>query len=306
MSNIVIIGAGGFIGKNLLLKLGILNRSIVAIDKAFIDSENGSTIFIGGDGDNISIYNNLNLKNAIVVYLGGCSRPSTSLNLLSDEIDMEVKPFVQLCDFFTKSGVSKIIFSSSGGTVYGKSANEFNDEFDIERPQNFYGLTKLINEQALRVLSGLSGLQSIILRISNPYGPHQFSRRGQGFIAAAMETLFNKNELVIWGNGSIIRDFIYIDDVVDAFIACISSATNSQILNISSGVGSSLSKICSIIENVSQRKLNIVYRDTRQCDLDKNVLSNSLAFRNIGWHPRFSIEDGIANTYNWWLKNSTN
>ena len=207
---------------------------------------------------------------------------------------------MKLCEYAGCNNISKIIFSSSGGTIYGESSSEINYESNLERPINFYGYTKLLNEQALRLLSLKYSFQSISLRISNPYGPGQLSKSGQGFVAAAMSSLFSFKPLRIWGDGLTVRDFIYIDDVASAFISSVKYDGTNLIANISSSVGYSLLDICEAINKISSRELDIVFEPSRVFDVSKNVLSNIVAQNFLDWTPKVGMDLGLAETYSWW------
>lgn len=296
----ILIGAGGFIGSNLLERLISHGSDVIAIDRKFTNQIIDNVHYIGGDGLDLSLYDHINFESSTLIYLGGNSRPSKIALSIYDEINLESKGFLQLCEYAGKRGISKIIFCSSGGTIYGESISEINFETDLERPINFYGFSKLLNEQALRLLSFQYNFQSVALRLSNPFGPRQFAKEGQGFIAAAMSSLFENKQLKIWGDGRIVRDFIYIDDVVQAFISALNYEGGNIIANIGTSIGYSLLDVCSTITEVSGRSLDLAFESSRSVDVSRNVLSNRVARDLLFWQPQVDFKSGIFDTYVWW------
>ena len=197
-------------------------------------------------------------------------------------------------------GVKRFVFTSSGGTVYGPVRTHPRPETESNTPLNAYGVTKLATEHFLRLLSASSTISTSVLRVSNPYGPGQLARRGQGFVAATMNAAHTGTPLEIWGDGSVVRDFIYVGDVADAFAAACRSVNAFDLVNISFGAGASLKDICNGVEAATGRKLNIQYTGGRPADVPTSVLDNSRARDVLNWRPQVSLEDGLKRTAAWW------
>ncbi len=234
------------------------------------------------------------------IFLGGYSRPGDRVRSIVEAVPEELMHPAQVAEACGDVGVKRFIFTSSGGTVYGPVETHPTPETETNTPLNAYGVTKLAAEHFLRLLSASSGIATSVLRVSNPYGPGQLARRGQGFIAAAMNAAYKGEKLEIWGDGSVVRDFIYVGDVADAFAAACKSENPFDLVNVSFGKGSSLRQICEAVEAASGRKLNVKYTRGRAADVPISVLDNSRAARVLGWQPVTSLAEGLAKTARWW------
>lgn len=234
------------------------------------------------------------------VFLGGYSRPGDRVRSIIESAPEELIHPVQVAEACADVGVARFVFTSSGGTVYGPVKTHPTPETETNTPLNAYGVTKLAAEHFLRLLSASSVIAASVLRVSNPYGPGQMARRRQGFVAAAMNAAYSGTQLEIWGDGSVIRDFIYVGDVAEAFVAACNSPNAFDLVNVSFGAGASLKDICAGVEAASGRRLNINYKDSRAADVPVSVLENSRALELLGWKPGVSLAEGLAKTAQWW------
>ena len=234
------------------------------------------------------------------IFLGGYSRPGDRVSSIVEAVPEELMHPAQVAEACADVGVKRFVFTSSGGTVYGPVETLPTPETETNTPLNAYGVTKLAAEHFLRLLSANSVIATSILRVSNPYGPGQLARRGQGFIAAAMNAAYKGEELEIWGDGSVVRDFVYVGDVADAFTAACKSENPFDLVNVSFGRGASLREICEGVEAASGRTLNVKYTAGRAADVPVSVLDNTRAAAVLGWRPATSLADGLAKTAAWW------
>ena len=152
----------------------------------------------------------------------------------------------------------------------------------------------------------LYGLDYQILRISNPYGPYQNPRSGQGAVRAFLGNVLDNKKIEIWGDGNVVRDYIYIGDVVEALYLSAIKDTGSHILNIGSGVGISLNELIDIIINVVGYKIKVKYTESRNMYVPINVLDITRAREELNWLPSTSIDDGIKKTWEWLKSNAEN
>jgi UDP-glucose 4-epimerase len=189
---------------------------------------------------------------------------------------------------------------SSGGTVYGLPDAIPTPETAPTDPIGAYGVGKLSIEKYLAVYERLHGLDYRILRVTNPYGPFQVPAKNQGLVAAIISKALRREGNEIWGDGSVIRDYIFIDDVVDALIAAAGDESRERIFNIGSGVGRSVREVLAAIELALGEKLDVSWKQGRAADVPASVVAIERARDLMGWAPRTPLDSGLAQTIQWW------
>jgi UDP-glucose 4-epimerase len=197
-----------------------------------------------------------------------------------------------------ESQVRRFIFASSGGTVYGVPAETPTPETHATHPISLYGAEKLAAEQFLAVLRS-HGLESITVRPANVYGPHQDPRGRCGFIAVAMGCALTGREVTVWGDGSTVRDYVYVDDLCDALVRLAYAPTREYIYNVGSGVGISLSQILERIGSIASCTLRVSYAPKQSVDIPVSVLSSERITHETGWAPSVSLREGMGRTWAW-------
>ncbi|MCP5091730.1 MAG: NAD-dependent epimerase/dehydratase family protein [Gammaproteobacteria bacterium] len=297
---ILVVGASGFIGAAVTRALVAAGFAVRALDPFQRDDlPDGITWFQGttGDGDLVT--------RAItgcdrVVFLGGNSAPDAGIPTVAREITGEVLPVIDFAEACATAGCAQFIFASSAGTVYGPSAAQQIAEDHPLAPIAPYGASKVSTEVYLRILARKYPMKSLILRLSNPYGPGQVVKRNQGFVAAAMAAAVEGRTLPIWGDGSVTRDYIYIDDVARAFAAACASEPMSDTINIGSGLGVTLLELRAAIEVATDRELAVNFEPARTVDIPRNVIDRTRAAARLGWQPEIDLSDGLRQTARWW------
>ena len=167
-------------------------------------------------------------------------------------------------------------------------------------PISAYGISKLAAEKYLGLYRHLYGLDYRVLRIANPYGPFQTAVRRQGIVAAMIEKALARETFEIWGTGEVVRDFVHVDDVVDAFAEMIEHSGLPRVFNVGCGVGRTVNAVVSDVERALGRgKLSVTYKPGRAADVPVNVLDIALIGRETGWRPRTSWLDGLRATAEW-------
>lgn len=217
------------------------------------------------------------------------------------EFTDNVLPTINLLESVKKSSeLKKIIFISSGGTVYGIPEKlPITEEHDCN-PISLYGIQKLTIENLFFYYHHQYGLNYQSIRLSNPYGPGQPAYSNQGVIANFLRKAILDEPIEIWGTGNVIRDFIYISDVLEACKACMNYSGNQTVFNIGSSQGASLIQIIGYIENILNKKVEIVFKEGRKQDVPANVLDISLARRELNWRPEIELPQGIRLMFSSW------
>ncbi len=201
---------------------------------------------------------------------------------------------VELC---RQHGVRKIVFVSSGGTVYGVSRSIPLDESHPTDPICSYGIHKLAIEKYLCLSHRLHGLDYCIVRPSNLYGPRQRLDVAQGAVAVFLDRASRGKPIQVWGDGSVVRDYVYVEDAAEALLKAAAFEGEQKIFNIGSGVGTSLKALIEAIEALLGHPVPVEYGAPRSLDVPANVLDTSLARRHLGWSARTPLAEGLRRTH---------
>lgn len=302
MSQYLILGGAGFIGSNLA-------RALVARgDRPRIFTRPSSSISKIGDLlDQIDMVygdfmDDVALRNATkgvdaVFHLISTTTPSMTLDSSVYDVFSNLLPTIRLVESCLANGVKEIIYASSGGTVYGEPKKIPIPEDHPLMPKSVYGQSKLTIEQYLNFYARSTQLGVKTLRISNPYGPGQNPWGVQGIVAVALGCVRNNRVLKVYGQGEAIRDYVYIDDVIEAMLLA-AKTPGSHVVNISSGVGHSVMDIIHTIEAVTGQTIRKEFVPGRPSDVDVNILSNRKARELYGWTLKYDLKDGIAQMAN--------
>lgn len=299
--HVLVLGGCGFIGRNLtsnLLTRGCCVHIMDGVRPAIMHSLNVYHCDIVLE-DTLGLLHYISKNNITkVIHLISGLLPSSNERDFHNEFDVIVQPTFRLIDGLKTMPDVKLIYFSSGGTVYGKPEHgAFNEEMKCN-PVTYYGLSKLFIENYIQTVASMSALQYLIFRPSNPYGRFQNVHGVQGFIAVSLGKILTGNAIQIWGDGSVIRDYIYIDDLCELVIDLISRGVSNRVVNLGSGVGHSLSEVISILSDVcSDKVVNVEYKHSRSVDIKSNVLDITLLCSFIDYRPT-TLAKGISCFYN--------
>jgi UDP-glucose 4-epimerase len=299
---ITILGGFGFIGAALAARCIEEGHEVTVFSRADRDGTRlanyaGRYRFVGGD---FALVDEVlpAIKGAdVVVHLISGTVPGSSINHPTYDVEVNVLPSLQLFQACVEHSVGKVIFISSGGTVYGVANERPSKESDCCSPIVPYAVSKEMIEKYLAVFAHHHKLDYTVLRLANPYGPGQLARSGQGVIAAWMQRLKLGETVEIWGDGNVVRDYIYIDDAVSAILLAMSKRASRRIFNVGCGVGYSLNQLHEIMERSLGIDLPVVYKPGRAADVPINVLDVREIKQALGWSPMTSIEDGLRQTW---------
>lgn len=301
-TRVLVLGGSGFIGRNLCYSL----RQKAASVKVFCRSpfrmdgvEWISGDFLDGSAIRLAVANT-----DAVVHLVGTTTPASSNLRVAADAEENILGTVRLLEACCEAKVQKLVFASSGGTVYGECEDSPIPESHATNPICAYGISKLAVEKYVALYSLLYDLKGVVLRIANPYGPHQTGERKQGFIGAAIGRVMSGREVEVWGDGSIVRDYVYIRDVVRALELAIGYSGTTQILNIGSGKGVALNEILATIGEVAGRMPIVRYMPARAVDVKSISLETSLAKRELDWSSEIPLKAGVAETLTWFLNSN--
>jgi UDP-glucose 4-epimerase len=204
-----------------------------------------------------------------------------------------------LLDACSHAAIQTVIFASSGGTVYGSGSKSPIREDAELRPVSAHGIAKLTFERYLSLYAAGGAFDYRILRISNAYGPGQRSDRPQGLISVGFSRMHRREPISVWGDGSVVRDYVHVDDVVSAAAAAAGALPPKapRVFNVGSGRGHSVSEVLAVMSEVAGVHPEVLYLPARTFDLPHVVLDPSLAERTLRWTPRVDLERGLRETW---------
>ncbi len=214
------------------------------------------------------------------------------------DVESNLVSSLRLMDLAVQHRVKKLVFVSSGGTVYGIPKASPISESHPTDPTCSYGIAKLAIEKYLGLYKLLHGLDYKVLRLSNPFGERQRTESSQGAVAVFLGKALRNETIEIWGDGSVVRDYVYISDVVRAIASAALDKSNETTFNIGSGRGISLNKILESMESLLGEPIRRSYSPSRPFDVPVNVLDIALAKSKLGWSPSVEFEVGLRTMIN--------
>jgi len=232
-----------------------------------------------------------------VVHLAARVSVSESILYPSDYNDVNVGGTVSLMEAMRDVGIRRVILASSGA-VYGPQEEQPIKEGSIVRPDSPYAVSKLAAEYYVNTIGMLWGIETVCLRIFNAYGPGQHLPPSHPpVIPYFLRQAVRKGTIVIHGNGSQTRDFVYVDDVIAALVAAANAPrVNRHIINIGSGKGTSISELVRLIQNITQKEINVIENPQTSPGVDRMQADITLAKENLGYEPRVSLIEGLRLT----------
>lgn len=302
MLRILVTGGAGFIGSNLVDLLLDQGHKVFTVDNLITgsaDQINHRALFY-----EVDIASNLldeafkEAKPEIVFHLAAQSNVNVSLhNPIFDERN-NIQGTINVLEMCRKYGVKKIIYSSSAA-VYGKPINNPINEEHITSPISFYGVSKLAPEYYIRVYSTLCDLNYTILRYANAYGPRQNYLGEGGVISIFLNKLIEGCPIIIYGTGQQTRDFVYVKDIINANLLAIEKGHN-EIYNIGTSTTVNINELVSILSNIVDKNPHVIYEQGRPGDILHSCLDNTKALIGLEWLPRYSLEKGLLETFNYY------
>lgn len=294
---ILILGGQGFIGQNLCKRLIEEGHDVSVVERSIVKERVLEKVsYHEGDFTDISSYKEYLRGIDVVYHLISTTNANDSNQEIERDIEQNVVGTVRLLDACVEANVKKIVFTSSGGTIYGIPESIPIAEDDMKNPICSYGITKLMIEKYLHLYHHLYGIDYTVLRLSNPYGPYHQSPN-QGLINVILRKVYNQEEVTVWGDGEVKRDYVYINDAVDALSLVKDMECEEKVFNIGSGNSYSICDIIKEIENVLGVDVRKTYKEARNQDVPINVLDISLAQQILGWNPKIDLPTGLVLTY---------
>ena len=306
VSTFTVIGASGYIGSKLVNKLTDSGCNVIRSSRRDTIT-NGDSEFVMAELDSLDFWLNIVEKSDVIIHLAG----NTSINVANDnptlDLNSSVVPIYRLieaCKILRKR--PRVVFASTV-TAYGFTDNLPVSEATAENPESFYDLHKFFVERQLVLATKLNICDGVSLRLANVYGPSSAnsSANDRGILNKIIGLALAGDIVSLYGGGNYIRDYIYIDDVVDAFIlASISSKSAGEVFNVGSGVGTSVRDAFNAVTQEVYRQTNKIIEmkdmpwpeNSPKIDMRNFTASIKKAHTCLGWSPKVSLQAGIATT----------
>lgn len=295
----LILGGFGFLGSVVTSDLVNQGWQVRVFDKEGADTSRlrsvlSSIELIWGDFMNIG-----DLKRAlhgmpVVLHFVGTTIPQTSMNDIQFDVETNVLPTVRLLELMRQSGARRLLFSSSGGTVYGVAEQRAPiSENHRTEPIAAYGISKLMIEKFIHLFSFNYNLPAVILRFANPYGESQNVTRAQGAVSAFVQSAHQGKPIRMWGDGSAVRDYLYQEDLATAVESVLHMPELAGTFNVGTGKGTSLNELVALVAKVFGRQSKVIQEPARSFDVPYNVLDINRITMATGWRPRYTLEQGM-------------
>lgn len=300
----VVLGGAGFLGSHLVEALLRRGDRVRAFDRPNVDRRNlaalpGPCEFTGGDFLSESDQERAVEGMTHAYHLVSTTIPATSDRDPAFDVETNLLATVRFLDLARRRGVSRVVFVSSGGTVYGRPLSVPIAESHPTEPLVSYGVVKLAIEKYLGLYHHLHGLSTRVLRLSNPYGPRQDTSGAQGAASVFLGRVHRGQDLEIWGDGSVVRDYVYVTDVIRGILAADAHPAETGLYNLGSGRGVSLNELVETIRRVTGRDLVVRRTAARPFDVPVNCLDITRAREELDWKPETSLEEGLRRTWDW-------
>jgi UDP-glucose 4-epimerase len=221
------------------------------------------------------------------------------------DAQVNVLGLLNLLEGARAGGVRRVVFASSGGTVYGDGASAPTPETAPKLPASPYGTAKLTSEYYLATFAQLFGLEAVALRYSNVYGPRQNPHGEAGVVAIFGKRLQAGEPITIYGNGQQTRDLVYVEDVAAANLLAAErplpalSSLDARAYNIGTGVETSVNRLAELLAAAAGRSAEIRRAPARAGEIQRSALNVHKAGRELGWHPQVPLPEGLARTLRW-------
>lgn len=296
----LILGASGFIGTQLSKELlKNVKNAVVLFSRTPPSDEllsNQRCCYIQGDFLAVDSFSYL-LKDVDCVYhLVSATRPSNTNVNIPNEMTQLVGPTSLLLDACVEQKIKKVIFVSSGGTVYGKqNTPPFSEEAQVH-PISAYGAHKVVLELVFELYGSLYGLNYNIVRLSNPYGPGQKTDGSLGVVTTFVDRAIHRNVAFVFGDGSVVRDYIYIDDAIKGLLSIESYQGDYKVFNLGSGSPVSVNGVIDSINKTLKVNMEVKYCSGRKADVPISYLDVGRFTSCFGYPAITPLAEGILKT----------
>lgn len=302
MRRICVIGGAGFIGRHVVRQLTASGREVVVVGRREQSPFEAGVEYHAVVPESPKALQNVLNGVGEVIDLSYSTWPQTSFqNPVKDILD-NLTASVRIFEHLKQTDVRRVVYVSSGGTVYGHAVETPIREEHPTNPVSPYGITKLAIEKYGLMFHATSRLPIVIVRPPNAYGEGQLPFRGQGFVSTAIASCLRGESVQVFGEEGTVRDYVHADDVASGIVAALEHGTVGEVYNLGTGVGTSNRGILEALRPLLSStgvELRVEHLPARSFDVKVNVLCAAKLSRASGWEPKTSLEAGLSRTFEW-------
>lgn len=296
---VLVTGGAGFIGSHLVDRLVLEGHEAVVVDNLATGKRrniNRAARFYKMDIQSWRLERVFrNERPNVVMHLAAQMDVRKSVEDPMFDAQVNVLGTLNVLQQAVKHGVRKVVFSSSGGAIYGEQETYPAPETHVMKPLSPYGLSKLCGEQYLSYFQRVSGLQAVSLRYANVYGPRQDPEGEAGVVAIFIQKMLNNEQAVINGNGRQTRDFVFVDDVVEANLAMMGQETQGT-YNVGTGVETSINDLFRILVQHTGSNSKEVHGPAKKGEQARSVIDSTKLRQEVSWEPKADLSEGLKKT----------
>ncbi|WP_141655480.1 NAD-dependent epimerase/dehydratase family protein [Roseivirga seohaensis] len=297
----LVLGGSGFIGSHLVQVLKEHNAVSVFERRRIGAKEQAGVQYIYGDFEQEDLLRKSLVGIDTVIHLISTTVPKTADADPVFDLNSNLMNTIRLLKILPETRVRKLIYFSSGGTVYGEPKTALVKEDHSREPIGSYGIVKCAIEDYIRFYASKNYFEYLIIRPSNPYGPGQISYGLQGVIPIIFDAIINDKVFQLWGGGSQVRDYIYIADLIEAVQKLIDAACTGA-YNVGSGQGHDVNQLVKAVEQQMGKALQTKVVETDHNAIERFVLSIDKIGKDTGWSPQTALEDGLRKYHQWLMQ----
>lgn len=297
---VLVLGGCGFIGSHVVDSLTRAGAKVRVLDRApeRFRPQRTDVVYTYADfRDNTSILEALTDID-VVMHLVSATVPGTAALDPQADVRDNLLPTISILEAMSKLNVRKLVYLSSGGTVYGIPQCVPTKETESLRPISSYGIVKVAIEHYIQLYARERGIAATILRPSNPYGPRQGHAGLQGVVGTFLRSALNNEPIHVWGDGGVVRDYIFVEDLAELCVRCVQSETTG-VFNAGSGQGLSINDVITQVSETTGTVLNVIYSEGRKLDVPISVLDIAAAQHAFGWEPHTDFANGVQQHWDW-------
>ncbi|MFP5346599.1 MAG: NAD-dependent epimerase/dehydratase family protein [Actinomycetes bacterium] len=297
MARCLVVGANGFIGSHLVDALVRRDHEVTAFDRfatARPSFTSRTVRLVAGDFMNRADMAGALEGQEVVFHFLSTTDPATAENDPTFDVRTNVASTVEMLKLSVDAGVDKVVFASTGGAIYGDQDKLVFSEDDPTLPVSPYAIGKLSIENYLRYFRVKWGLDYLVFRISNPYGTRQRPHKKQGVVPIFLREIAKGEPITVFGDGEMVRDYIYVEDLVEMIAGTAPAPTRHRLYNLGSGEGRTINQIVDAIRAVTGRAVEVVHRPTPRTYVDHVILDASRFTDEFGLRATTSLHEGIS------------